>query len=178
MTEVRYHKGKITEGYCVPCFSITYPEINLPRRYKLKENHMVESLKEHFPDVKFHFDTSVDGGCSRRRPDVRIEKFIYTIIIECDENRHLGYDEICDNKRTMEIFQDLGNRPIIFIRFNPDKYIEDGETIPSCFDGTKLNKKEWNKRIKELVKTINKYYILDEIPEKEITMEYLFYGKI
>jgi len=78
----------------------------------------------------------------------------------------------------MEIFQDLGNRPVILIRFNPDKYIEDGETIPSCFDGTNLRKREWNKRIKELVKTINKYYILDEIPEKEITMEYLFYGKI
>ena len=141
---------------------------------------MVESLKSHFPDIKFHFDTSVDGGCSRRRPDVRIEKFIYTIIIECDENRHLGYDEQCDNKRTMQIFQDLGNRPIILIRFNPDKYTEQyddraDETIPSCFDGTKLNKREWNKRIKELVKTVNKYYALDEVPEREITMEYLFY---
>ena len=174
-TDVRGTKGKITEGFCIPCFSVKYPEINLPRRYKLKENHMVESLKDHFPDVKFHFDKTVKDGCSRRRPDVRIEKFIYTIIIECDENRHLGYDEICDNKRTMEIFQDLGDRPVIFIRFNPDKYTEDGETIPSCFDGTNLKKREWNKRIKELVKTINKYYTLDEIPEKEITMEYLFY---
>lgn len=43
----------------------------------------------------------------------------------------------------MEIFQDLGNRPLVVIRFNPDKY----DKINSCFKLTKagwlsLNKKE------------------------------------
>jgi hypothetical protein len=175
MTDIRGNKGKITEDYCTPCFSMKYPEINLPRRYKLKENHMVEALKSHFPDVVFHFDTIIKGGCSRRRPDVRIEKYIFTIITECDENAHDNYDSVCEKKRLNELFEDLGCRPIILIRFNPDKYTKNGETIPSCFDGTNINKTEWNKRIKVLEKTINKYYALDEIPKDLITTEYLFF---
>jgi len=56
------------------------------------------------------------GGCSKMRPDVFIDKFTHVVIIECDENQHK--DTSCENKRTMELFQDFGNRPIVFIRFN------------------------------------------------------------
>lgn len=33
----------------------------------------------------------------------------------------------------MELSQDLGHRPIIFIRFNPDEYNNTDEKITSCW---------------------------------------------
>ena len=35
--------------------------------------------------------------------------------VEIDENQHTNYS--CENKRTMEIFNDLGRRPLVMIRF-------------------------------------------------------------
>ncbi|MFA9202339.1 MAG: hypothetical protein ACEQSC_02335, partial [Candidatus Nanopelagicaceae bacterium] len=141
---------------------------------------MTDFLKEIFKDQVMIFD-KIAGGCSRRRPDVYIDKFTHIVIIECDENQHR--DSSCDNKRTMELFQDFGNRPIVFIRFNPDKYInKEGEKIESCFrNQNQLNipiiksKKNWNFRLDLLKQTINKWII--NIPEREITYEYLFYDK-
>ena len=51
----------------------------------------------------------------------------------------------------MELSQDLGHRPIIFIRFNPDSYEKDGKRIRSCWGPNKLGilvikkKKEWKR---------------------------------
>jgi hypothetical protein len=142
----------------------------------IKETYMRDALKKSFPEIKMVFGKQVDNSCSLRKPDVRIECLTHSIIIECDENRHQGYS--CENKRTMELFQDLGNRPIVFIRFNPDKYTDADTKIEGCFENTKtgslkLNKKEWNRRIKSLKLTINQH--LKEIPEKEVSVDYLFF---
>ena len=123
----------------------------------IKEHHLRDTLKEEFKELKMIFNRKIDSGCSSRRPDVRVECLTHTVIIECDEEQHKNYS--CEEKRTMEIFQDLGNRPLVMIRFNPDKY----EKYEGCFNKTKtgalsLNKKEWTKRIKELVEKI-KYHI-------------------
>lgn len=87
---------------------------------------------------------------------------------------------VVKNKRTMEIFQDLGNRPIVFLRFNPDSYKDKntGENISGCFKKTKkinnsLQQKEWNRRINMLRERID--YFLANIPTKEVTIEQLFY---
>ena len=42
---------------------------------------------------------------------------VYSIYPDCS----------CENKRIMEISQDLGHRPIVFIRFNPDEYNKNGK---------------------------------------------------
>ena len=171
MTEIKKNKGKVFEGYCIPCFSFTYPDIKIPRRYMLKELYIRDKLKEIYKEEALVCNKIVNDACSKKRPDIRIEKYTHTIIIEIDENEHKNY--ICENKRTMEIFQDLGNRPIVFIRFNPDKY----DDIEGCFEqtetGIKLRRKEFNRRIKELVICINKH--ITTIPQKEVTTEHLFY---
>jgi hypothetical protein len=74
----------------------------------------------------------------------------------------------------MEIFQDLGNRPIVFIRFNPDKCIGRED----CFKLTKQgflskNTKEFNYRMNDLKKLINKH--IKDIPETEVSVLKLFY---
>lgn len=65
--------------------------------------------------------------------------FSYISYIECDENQHKNYEKICENRRSMEIFEDLNFKPIIFIRFNPDSYIENNIKHKSIFTFDKLN---------------------------------------
>ena len=80
----------------------------------------------------------------------------------------------------MEIFQDLGNRPLIIIRFNPDSYVDEYNQRRAGFSLTKantltLNKGEWKGRAKSLVELVEKH--IKNIPEKEVTEEYLFYSQ-
>lgn len=122
------------------------------------------------------FDKKVDGGCSLRRPDVLIDRLTHSIINEGDEEEHKGY--ICEEKHIMELFRDLGNRPLVVLRFNFDSYYDGEEKHPSCFiktdTGFSLNKSEWNRRINVLYEEIEKHM---EVPEKELTIVYLFYSK-
>ncbi len=174
-TNIRNSKYK---PYCFYCYSMLNPDKIPPRKYKLKEHYLTDALKEKYTDVEFVFDKKVDGGCSSRRPDVRIECYTHTIIVECDENRHRNY--LCESKRIMEIYKDLGLRPVIYLRFNPDAYTEKstGEKISSCFKATAsinncVQKKEWNRRLKILTGRIDHY--LKNPPKKEVTEEKLFY---
>ena len=157
--------------YCFNCFCVLNPDIEIKRQFKLKEHYLNDALKEEYKNINLVFDQKVDDGCSLRRPDVRIECYTHSIIIECDENKHQGYS--CENKRTMQLFQDLGNRPIVFLRFNPDSYKRNNKIIEGCFNKNKINELEWNKRINKLKKYINFY--LTTIPTKEIEIEELFY---
>ena len=160
---------------CARCFYHFYPSDQIPRRFKLKQHYFNEKLIEEFGDI-FEYDKQIKCGCSKRRPDWFIDCYKYSIIIELDEDQH-KYTS-CDEKRMMELFQDLGNRKLVLIRINPDKYKEDGKTIKSCFTFSKTNTikattKNFNKRFNLLVEKI-KYYI-DNEPEKEITVEKLFF---
>ena len=72
---------------------------------------------------------------------------------------------------------------MVVIRFNPDSYInEDGEEIESPWKKTKLGvtllestESEWNKRTELLLERFN--YWLENIPEKSVTIERLFFSK-
>lgn len=119
------------EGHCVRCFIHTYPEKKISRMYKIKEQHVVDFVSTHFADYHPIYDKQT-GGCSKRRPDIVIELLGYIIIIEIDENQHRYYDTTCEEVRMNELFTDFGDRPIIFIRFNPDEYLdESGKKIAS-----------------------------------------------
>jgi hypothetical protein len=163
--------------YCLDCYCVLNPNVEIPRKYKLKEHHLLEALKTEFKDIEMVFDKST--GESRKRPDVLIDCKTHCIVIECDENQHKSYD--CENRRTMEIFQDLGNRPLVLIRFNPDSYVENsGKKIPSCFSmtktvGWKVDKKEWERRIPEVINRIK--YFINKVPSKEVFDMKLFYDK-
>jgi len=163
---------------CAGCFYYYYPNDEIPRRYKLKQHYFNEKLIEEFGVNFFQYDKKIKCGCSKRRPDWFIDCYKYSIIIELDEDQHKY--ESCDEKRMMELFQDLGNRPLVLIRINPDKYKGRTKKRKGCFDFDEkniliCNEKKFNKRFNILVKMI-KYYI-DNEPEKEITMEKLFFDR-
>ena len=183
-------KRSFCHPYCQACFCNKFPDHEKSTLYKIKERYLRDELRLKFPDNKIDmiFDKIVDGGCSRRRPDILIDLLTYSMVIECDEHQHKGYS--CENKRIMELFQDLGDRPVIFIRFNPDSYKnKKNEKIEGCFiplisieDIHKkkfynINKDEWNRRLDILEKVINEHISLDAFPSKEITEIKLFYNE-
>jgi hypothetical protein len=79
----------------------------------------------------------------------------------------------------MQLFQDTNNRHMVCIRFNPDKYTNSrGEKVKGCFTFDEKNNivvdaQEFERRFEIVTDWINKY--LEEKPEKEISLEYLFY---
>lgn len=72
-------------------------------------------------------DKSVDYAiCGRERPDIVFEREDRVLIIECDEHQHKGRDCTCEQTRMINVSQSYGGLPVIFIRFNPDKYRSNG----------------------------------------------------
>ena len=178
--------NKKYEGYCLGCF-VNNPENagkTVVRNYKTKELHVVEHIKKVFPNFEWVHDKRINGGCSQRRPDLMLDLLTHVIVIEVDENQHQDYDTMCDNMRTMQLSQDNAHRPTVFIRFNPDGYIKDGHKVPSCFHlnslgvcvVSKKQTKQWNLRLEELEKTIEKYLIFKE-KYKTVQRINLFYNK-
>lgn len=173
------------KGYCLRCFIYTFPNENISRQFKIKEQYIVNYVKDNFINENIIVDKIIDGGCSRRRPDIFIDKYTHVVIIECDENQHKQsfYSNICENKRLMEIFQDFGSWPLIIISFNPDQYIDkNGVKHDSCFikhrgfDVAIVKQKELENRLDKLKDLIE--YSITNIPNKEITKHYLFYDEM
>ncbi len=165
--------------YCFRCYCVLNPDIDIPKKFKLKEHHLRDFLKQSYPNINMIFDKALE---SKRRPDVLIKNKDYNIIIECDENQHLNYSKYnCEDLRICQIFNDLNNLPIFVIRFNPDSYSTDEEKFQSCFKTTptgqlSLNKNEWNRRttlLKEKIDTI----INIKTVVKEMNIIYMFYSE-
>lgn len=159
-----------------------FPERQISRNYKTKERTVVEYILSIF-DNSWICDKRISSGCSKRRPDLFVDMGTHIVIIEIDENQHNVYDCSCDNKRLMEISQDVGHRPIVFIRFNPDNYIDkNGVKIKSCWTPNKHNnilfvpkikENEWNLRL-DILKNQIKYW-MDHETDKTIEIIQLFY---
>ena len=171
------------DGYCLYCFMNLFPDKPVSRNYKTKEFAVVEFVKNEFPDVDWVEDKKVRGGCSKRRPDLLLDLGYQIIIIEVDENQHREYDCSCENKRIMELSRDVGHESIVFIRFNPDKYIKNGENITSCWGLNKngicvVNKKnEWNERLNILKQQINYWLDTENKTNKLVETVHLFYNE-
>ncbi len=140
-----------------------FPDKPLSRNYKTKELAVVQFIKDQYSHIDITTDKTIQGGCSKRRPDIFIDLGYQIIIVEVDENQHIDYDCSCENKRIMELSKDVGHRPNIFIRFNPDDYELKEENITSCWGVNKngiscvkkSKQKEWNIRLNVLKNTID-----------------------
>jgi len=171
------------DNYCLFCYINLFPDKPVSRNYKTKESTVVEFVKTKFAHLTWTFDKTISDGCSKRRPDLLLDLGYQVIIAEVDENKHEGYDSSCENKRLMELSRDVGHRPIVFIRFNPDQYIKDEKNITSCWSingsGICVVKKskqcEWTHRLETLESQIK--YWSDPINHTSKTIEIiqLFY---
>jgi hypothetical protein len=169
--------GSKWNPYCFRCYCVLNPDAVIPRKYKLKEHHVIDKLKENFQEkFTMRFDKIVEGGCSRRRPDVAIDFGSHCLMIEIDENKHTNYS--CEEKRMVELYEDIGFRKIVFLRFNPDRYKDGSVVYPSPFRYTRagilhLEETEFNRRMDQLMERIRAHRVE---PADQITVEYLFYG--
>lgn len=170
------------EGLCLRCFIYTFPDKPVSRNYKTKEHIVADEILKSFSQFTWIADKRIQDGCSRRRPDLIMDMGSHVIIIEIDENQHNDYDTSCENRRIMEISQDIGHRPVVFIRFNPDDYIDETNTkVRSCFtidkNGitkvAKAKQTEWNNRINCLKSHIQ--YWSEHETEKTVKIVHLFF---
>ena len=171
------------DGYCLFCYMNLFPDKPVSRNYKTKEYSVVDYVKSKYPTLTWIADKIIHGGCSKRRPDLLLDLGYQIVIVEVDENKHADYDCSCENKRIMELSQDLGHRPIVFIRFNPDDYDKNGKNVTSCWGQDKngicvvkkTKKNEWMQRLHTLDEHIN--YWIDPINKTDKTIEtiQLFY---
>lgn len=171
------------EGYCVFCYTNLFPDKIMTRNYKTKELNVVDHIKEHYSEFTWVCDKRIQDGCSKKRPDLLLDLGTHIIIVEVDENAHTDYDCSCENKRLMELSKDVGYRPIVFIRFNPDQYTDiNGKIIKSCWKINKVSgilqidpkkEDEWKERIGTLCEQIQ--YWIDNQSEKMVEIIELFY---
>ena len=162
------------------CYIHLFPNKPITHNYKTKERAVVDFIKSKFPDLSWVADKRVNGGCSKRRPDVLLDLGYQIVVIEIDENQHTDYDCSCENKRLMELSQDVNHRPIVFIRFNPDEYTQE-ETITSCWGQDKKGicvvkkskQKEWIARLTTLTEQVR--YWIDHSTDKTVEVIHLFY---
>jgi hypothetical protein len=177
--------NKKYEGYCFRCFMYTFPDKPIARNYKTKEFSVVDYITKEFPEYAWITDKSIQGGCSKKRPDLLLDLGYHIVIVEIDENQHKSYECSCDNKRIMELSQDVGHRPIVFIRFNPDDYVDqDGKNVKSCWSITKQtgiikigNTDEWITRLKNLSNQIKYWTNPENTSEKTVEIVELYYDQ-
>ena len=158
------------KGYCLRCFIYTFPESKIIRDYGTREAKVTEFIKKEFNHLNITYNKQIQGGCSQNRPDIFIDCLTHSVIIEVDEHQHKGnsksYTPECKIQRVNNLFTDLADRPIVFIRFNPDSYTNyKNKLIKSCFECTE--DKELPKANKTLTPRLNK---LKEEIEKNIKL--------
>jgi hypothetical protein len=166
MCDIILNYGK---DYCARCYAYMFPD-EKHGYFKTREMKLKDFLQEEYREKTITHDKRVE--CHLYRPDFVFDMGSHTVVIELDENQHRAYDTSCDNKRLMSIFQGLGSRPMIMIRFNPDRY----DSISGCFkkDGHLAgNGKEWKIRTDTLHKRVD--FWLNTQPGREITVEHLFF---
>lgn len=177
-------KSKRYKDYCFSCYVHLFPDEPNSKNYRTKEKTVADFIVGSYIDKTIIVNKIIYDGCSKRRPDIFIDLGEQVIIVEIDECQHNAYDTICENKRLMEISKDIGHRPMVFIRFNPDSYRDkENKLVKTCWTYTKkglavVDKpklKEWNVRLKILKSKID--YWIENKTEKTIEIIKLFYNE-
>ena len=91
-------KNKKYNGYCARCYIHLFPDVPISRNYKTKEYAVLEFITKNYSEHNWINDKVIDGGCSKKRPDIFLDLLTHSIIIEIDEYQHRDYDN-CELKR-------------------------------------------------------------------------------
>ncbi len=176
--------NKKFKNYCCRCYVFLFPNEPISKNFKTKEKSVTDFLQEKFPNLNWFFDKLAPNAISKRRPDAVVDLGSKILIVEIDENQHKNYDCVCENKRLMEISVDYQHKPIIFIRFNPDQYIDDkGQKIKSCWSNNKLgicqifkkDEEKWNARLTSLKNCISYWSDINNNTNKTIEIIQLYF---
>ena len=114
------------KGYCAPCYQHLFPldPLTYQIRSKTKEIAVRDFINANFDGFK-HDKPLYTGNCdcsNRRRIDHRLLIGNTLLCVETDESQHKSYDKKDEEIRYDDLYM-LHSGKFIFIRFNPDKYI-------------------------------------------------------
>ena len=167
---------KKLDYHCSNCYSFTFPNSDYAKKNRvLKQDLIDDYYKKNYENLYNwdSFDTIIKDTCNKRRPDYFKDFFTHTLMLEIDENQHKNYNKTCNRNRVNELFSGLGDRPMICIRFNPDKYIDrNGNKIKGCFKISEkigkisLDKKELKERLKSVIREVSYYSNIENIDLK------------
>ena len=119
------------KGYCVFCFTHLFPNDpkTLQAYCKTKELTVRNFINNNYEGFQHDLPLFI-GGCdcsTRRRIDHRKLINNTMLCLETDEFQHSSYDKQDEIKRYNDLYLQFSAK-FIFIRFNPDKYIENNIT--------------------------------------------------
>jgi hypothetical protein len=164
--------NKNYKGYCANCFQYLFPNdpLTFQIRSKTKEIAVRDFINSRFEgfqhDKPLWYNESACDCTTKRRIDHRKLINETLLCIETDENQHKYYSKEDEIARYNELFMAYGGK-FIFIRFNPDKYVENGKSKnPMLVNRLPVLESEINKQIKriensentELLEVIELYY--------------------
>jgi hypothetical protein len=89
----------------------------------IKEWAVVKYLRRAIDTPFTHNSSNMLQGCSKRRPDIYFNLLHHCLIVEVDENQHQSYASSCECARICEIVGGIGGRSVVFIRYNPDTFL-------------------------------------------------------
>ncbi len=127
-------KNSKYDNYCATCFIDLFPNDSRSKTAGLpiKEFEVRQQLNIAFPNRFIYGKQLVIAD--RKEKCTSLNRFIdaqtefknCVLIIEIDENQHKKYDLKDEKLRIVQIRQNA-EKNLIVVRFNPDKYIENGE---------------------------------------------------
>ena len=104
------------------------------------------------------------GGVNSEEKEIGFDFGKYIVFLEVDENRHKSYCELGEINRMKNIYMNEGGIPIIFIRYNPDNFVDNNK---------KKQKLSQAKREELLIKWLKHYK--EEGVKYHLSVNYLFY---
>ena len=131
------------DGYCAFCFIHLFPndERTIKIKSKSKEMQVVCHIINIYNDFIYNkpFYVDLENGCceTKRRIDLRMLINNTMLCIEIDENQHKYYIKVDDDNRYNDLFMDFSGK-YIFIRYNPDKYIDKNKKNKNPFFDTRM----------------------------------------
>jgi hypothetical protein len=152
--------NKKYKGYCSNCYQNLFPldPLSYQIRCKTKEIAVRDYINAHFEAFQ-HDKPLFTGNCdcsNRRRIDHRILIGNTLLCVETDENQHKSYDKKDEEIRYDDLYM-IHSGKFIFIRFNPDKYInKNNKSVnPMLYTRLPILKEEIEKQIERIKKEEN-----------------------
>jgi hypothetical protein len=166
----------VVDGICVNFCQNGEKVKEYRKQFKLKENRVLKLLRENFGEpTEYNKRIPTDCGDKTEKGYRLEEKEIcyeinntHKIFIEVDEHQHKSYCELGEINRMKNLFFGEGSdQPIVFIRYNPDSFLE---------QNGKKGKITQKEREQQLLAWFKK--VANEPPSSLLTVIYLFYDKI
>jgi len=107
------------------CATVCQPIKISERNYLKKQGLVIDYLTSRNYNPSSIDKIIVDTNCGKERPDIVFKLPDRIIIVEVDEFQHRDRNTNCESVRMFNIMQSIGETlPVIFIRYNPDRYYD------------------------------------------------------